>query len=196
MKGILAKKIGMTRTICSKTGNMVPVTILSVDEAEVLQVKTEKRDGYDAMVLAAFGRTKVRKNINKNYKFIQEVILDGGESIKKGDRVGVSTLDGVSAVKITSMSKGRGFTGVIKRYNFSRGPETHGSHHHREPGSVGSCTKPGRIRKGKKLPGHHGADMVTLRAVKIVSIDAEKGLIALKGAVPGAKGGFVFIREN
>ena len=194
MKGILAQKIGMTRIICPESGEITPVTILQAPANDVIQVKTVEKDGYSAAVLAGFKRNKKWKNIGKQYKFIREVPLDG-ESVKKGDKVTVSDFEGVDFVKVTGTSKGRGFSGVIKRHNFRRGPETHGSHHHREPGSVGACAKPGRIMKGKKLPGRYGGEKVTLRRVKLVQVDVEKNLIALKGAVPGPKKGYVFIRE-
>lgn len=196
MKGILARKIGMTRVICPETGDVTPVTVLQAPESEVLQVKTNEKDGYSALVLGSFARNKSGKNINKNYKFIKELYQEEGEDIKKGDKVTLSSLVDVKVVKITSESKGKGFAGVIKRHNFSRGPETHGSTHHREPGSVGTCAKPARIIKGKKMPGHHGAAQTTLRGVKVVRIDIDKDLIALKGPVPGAKNSFVFIREK
>lgn len=196
MKGILARKIGMSRLICPETGRVTPVTVLEAPEAQVLQVKTQAKDGYDAAVLASFARNKSRKNANKNYQFIQELGLDADAGLKKGDAVGVSTLEGIEKVKITSTSKGRGFAGVIKRHNFSRGPETHGSHHHREPGSVGTCAKPARIIKGKKMPGRYGGDRTTLRGVSVMQIDTAKSLIAVKGPVPGAKNSLVFIRED
>jgi large subunit ribosomal protein L3 len=196
MKGILARKIGMSRLIDPETGRIMAVTVLEAPEAKVLQVKTTAKDGYDAAVLASFERNKTRKNGNKSYKFIQELKLEANAGIKGGDAVGVASMDGVSRVKITSTSKGKGFAGVIKRHNFSRGPETHGSHHHREPGSVGTCAKPARILKGKKMPGRMGGKQTTLRNVEVVQIDAAKNLIALKGAVPGAKNSLVFIRED
>lgn len=196
MKGILARKIGMTRVICPETGLMTPVTLLEASPSSVLEIKTVDKHGYGAAVLGAFERKNFGKNINKKFKFIKELPLDEGQEIKKGDSLDVSTLEGVERVKITGVSKGKGFQGVIKRYNFSRGPETHGSHHHREPGSVGTCAKPARILKGKKMPGHLGSAQVTIQNVKVVQIDVEKNLIALKGAVPGAKNGFVFIREQ
>jgi len=196
MKGILARKIGMTRVICPDSGDMTPVTVLQAPEAEVLQVKTNEKDGYSALVLGSFARNKAGKNINKNYKFIKELAQEEGEELKKGDKITLESLAAVQTVKITSESKGKGFAGVIKRHNFSRGPETHGSTHHREPGSVGTCAKPARIIKGKKMPGHHGAAQTTLRDVKVVQVDVEKNLIALKGPVPGAKNSFVFIREK
>lgn len=193
MKGILARKIGMSRLICPETGRVTPVTVLEAPEAKVLQVKTEEKDGYSAAVLASFPRNKASKNPNQSYKFMQELALDD-EALKKGDAVGVASMEGVERVKITSTSKGKGFAGVIKRHKFSRGPETHGSHHHREPGSVGTCAKPARIIKGKKMPGRHGGAQTTLTA-DVMQIDAAKNLIALKGPVPGAKNSFVFIRE-
>lgn len=196
MKGVLARKIGMSRIIDPETGRITPVTVLEAPEAEVLQVKTSEKDGYDAAVLAGFERNKKRKNANKNFQFIQELALETGSEMKKGDAVNVGSMEGVERVRITSTSKGKGFAGVIKRHNFSRGPETHGSHHHREPGSVGTCAKPARILKGKKMPGHYGAQKTTLRNVQVMQIDAAKNLIALKGAVPGAKNTLVFIRED
>lgn len=196
MKGILARKIGMTRSICSETGQVVPVTILEAPSATVLQVKTIEKDGYSASVLGAFERKRFGKNENKKFKFIQELFLDEGEDVKKGGAIGLDLMQGIERVKVSGISRGRGFAGVIKRHKFSRGPETHGSHHHREPGSVGMCAKPARILKGKKMPGHLGARNTTIQNVKVVQIDLDKGLIALKGAVPGAKNGFVFIREQ
>ncbi len=196
MKGILARKIGMTRVICPDSGAVTPVTLLEAPQAEVLQVKTVEKDGYSALVLGSFERKNFGKNTNKKYKFIKELELGEGEEAKKGENISVDTLKDLEFVKITSDSKGRGFAGVIKRHNFSRGPETHGSTHHREPGSVGTCAKPARIIKGKKMPGHFGDDQTTIRQVKVVAVDAEKNIIALKGPVPGAKNSFVFIREK
>lgn len=196
MKGILAQKVGMTRIICPETGRVTPVTLLQAPQAEVLQVKTPEKDGYSAAVLGSFDRKNHGKNINKKFKCIQELSLEEGQEFKTGDKMTVADLSDTEFVKITGTSKGRGFQGVIKRHNFSRGPETHGSHHHREPGSVGTCAKPARIIKGKKMPGRYGADQVTLRSVKVMHVDAEKNLIALKGAVPGPKNGYVFIRAQ
>lgn len=193
MKGILAKKIGMTRVIDQETGKMIPVTLLLAEGSDVMQVKTIEKDGYAAVVLGSFPRKKFGKNENKKYKMIQELALDG-EDLKKGDTLTLDSLEGVKRIKVTGISKGRGFAGVIKRWNFSRGPETHGSHHHREPGSVGTSAKPGRILKGKKLPGQFGNKQKT-RVTDIVEIDAENNVFAVKGAVPGAKNGYLFIRE-
>lgn len=194
MKGILARKVGMTRVICPETGKMTAVTLLEAPGSTVLQVKTAEKDGYDAVVLGSFERKNFGKNENKKFKFIQEMKISEGDEYKKGETLTVDTLQDVEAVKLTGTSKGRGFAGVIKRHNFARGRETHGSGHHREPGSVGMCAKPGRILRGKKLPGHYGADKTTLRSVKLVEVDTENNLVAVQGAVPGAKNSYIFIR--
>jgi len=192
MKGILTRKIGMTRIISPETGEVIPVTVLEAPQNTVLQVKNQKKDGYDAFVLGAFERKNFGKNTNKKYKFIQEV--QGTEDeLKKGDTLSLESLKEIKFLCVTGTSKGKGFAGVIKRYNFGRGRETHGSTHHREPGSVGTCAKPGRILRGKKMPGHMGSEKVTLRAVPVINIDLEKNLIALKGAVPGAKNSLIFV---
>lgn len=191
MKGILARKVGMSRVICPESGAVTPVTLLEAPENTVLQVKTVEQDGYQAAVLGAFERKNHGKNDNQKFKYIKEVAL--GAEAKAGDKHSLAALEGVDFVSVMGTTKGRGFAGVIKRHKFSRGPETHGSHHHREPGSVGTCAKPARIIKGKKLPGHHGDVQKTLRKVKVVQIDSSKNLIALKGAVPGAINSFVLI---
>ena len=192
MKGILARKVGMTRMI-AEDGAVVPVTVLEAPSAKVLQIKTVDKDGYSAAVLGAFERKNPGKNIDSKYKFIRELELEEGSELKKDDEVTLSSFEGIEAVSVCGTSKGRGFAGVIKRHNFGRGRETHGSHHHREPGSVGTCAKPGRIAKGKKMPGHYGVDRVTIRRTPVVDIDLTKNLIAVKGAVPGAKNSMVFL---
>jgi large subunit ribosomal protein L3 len=195
MKGILAQKVGMTRVIDPETGKMVPVTLLYVPENTVLQVKTIAKDGYQSVVVGGFGRKKVAANSNRNYKWIKEVPCSEEVEVKKGDKIGLGIFKEVTGLKITGVSKGRGFAGVIKRHKFSRGPETHGSHHHREPGSVGMCAKPGRILKGKKMPGRHGGKTTTL-SMSVVEVDLENNLLALKGAIPGANKGFVYCCES
>jgi len=195
MKGLLVQKIGMTQVICPDTGAITGVTVCEVPTNQVLQVKTNEVDGYSAMVLGAFERKK-GKNVGKKFKMIREVALDEGQECEKGSEVSLQDFAEIKNVKVTGTSKGRGFAGVIKRHNFHRGPESHGSHHHREPGSSGMCAKPGRILKGKKMPGHYGNEQKTLRNVEVVSVDLDNNLIVLKGAVPGAKKSFVFLRER
>jgi len=194
MKGILGRKVGMTRIISAESREVVPVTLIEAPANVVLQVKTKDVDGYDALVLGAFERKNFGKNENQKYKFIQELSLEEGTDLKKGDTVTVDSLQELETVKASGTSKGHGFSGVIKRHNFQRGRETHGSHHHREPGSVGMCAKPGRILRGKKMPGQYGHDSVTLRSVKIVEVDTKNNLIAIKGALPGAVNSFIFLR--
>lgn len=193
MKGILAKKMGMTRVICPDSGRMIPVTVLSVPKADVLQVKTLEKDGYESVVLGSFQKNKSGKNIRSKYGIVKEI--PGKSSLQKDAIIGVDTFEAGEEVKITGKSKGRGFAGVIKRYKFSRGPETHGSHHHREPGSVGMCAKPGRILKGKKMPGHMGDEQVTF-ITKVIKIDATENLLAVRGGVPGATGGYVILKSR
>lgn len=190
MSGIIGKKIGMTR-VFEDDGRVIPVTVIQCDPNEIAQVKTADKDGYPALVL---GFSKLKKpSKTRKFRFLKEFkVAEGIENYKLGDQVTLESFQEIESVKITSTSKGKGFQGVIRRYNFSRGPESHGSHHHREPGSVGTRAKPGRVHKGKKLPGRMGAAQVTIKA-KVQLIDAEKNIICLKGAVPGPNGGFVTI---
>ncbi|MDD9876894.1 MAG: 50S ribosomal protein L3 [Magnetovibrio sp.] len=190
MPGILGKKIGMTR-IFSEDGASVPLTVIECEPNTVTQVKTVEKDGYNAIVLG-FGE---RKNPTKNKKFYfkREFRVENVEDFKVGDKITVEALQDIEKVNFTASSKGKGFQGVIKRHNFSRGPETHGSHHHRKPGSIGACAMPGRVAKGKKLPGRTGNKTVSYKNVPVAYLDTEKNLIGLKGPVPGAKNNLVAI---
>ncbi len=195
MSGILGKKLGMTR-IFQDDGRVIPVTVVECEPNEITQVKTVDKDGYPAIVLG-FSKFKNPSKTRK-FKHLKEFKIDEGEvdNFKKGDQVTVDALKEVEKVKIVGISKGKGFQGVIKRHNFSRGPETHGSHHHREPGSIGACTKPGRVAKGKKMPGRMGADKVTIKNVKVQLIDEKKNIVCLKGALPGPNGQLVIIQKQ
>lgn len=193
MSGILGKKVGMTRLI-QDDGRVIPVTVLVCEPSEVTQIKTVDKDGYPAIVL---GFSKLKKPTKtKKFRFMKEFRIneDEQENYKMGDQITVESLQEAEAVKISSISKGKGFQGVIKRYNFSRGPETHGSHHHREPGSIGACAKPGRVHKGKKMPGRMGGKKVTVDKVKIAHLDPKNHVVALKGPIPGPNGGLVIIK--
>ena len=193
MLGILGKKLGMTRVI-QDDGRVIPITVVQCEPNEVTQVKTTEKDGYPAVVLGFSALKKPKKT--RKFKFQKEVRLDDGQEFKKGDSVSLKDFNEIKNVFVVGTSKGKGFQGVIKRHNFSRGPETHGSHHHREPGSVGSCAKPGRVAKGKKLPGHMGTKKVTLKGVEIVYLDPKNNLIGLKGPLPGPNKGLIFIKAN
>lgn len=195
MSGILGKKIGMTRLL-SDDGRVIPITVVQCEPNDITQVKTVEKDGYPALVL---GFSKLNKESKtRKYRHVKEFKIDEKEveNYKKGDQITLETFEEGEAVNICAISKGKGFQGVIKRHNFSRGPESHGSHHHREPGSIGACAKPGRVHKGKKLPGRMGGAKVTVKKVKIAHLDPSKNLIGLKGAVPGPNGGLIIIKKK
>lgn len=194
MSGILGKKVGMTRLI-QDDGRVIPVTVLKCEPSEVVQIKTVDKDGYPAIVL---GFSKLKKPTKtRQFKHLKEFRIneDEQENYKKGDQITIESLQEVETVKISSVSKGKGFQGVIRRHNFSRGPESHGSHHHREPGSIGACAKPGRVHKGKKMPGRMGGAKTTLSKVQIAHLDPKNHIIALKGPVPGPNGGLVILTK-
>ena len=191
MLGILGKKLGMTRVI-QDDGRVIPITLVQCEPNEVHQVKTQEKDGYPAIVLGFSKLAKPKKT--KKFAHLREVKLDEGEEYKKGDAIGLDKFNEVKEVVVSGISKGKGFQGVIKRWNFSRGPETHGSHHHREPGSIGACAKPGRVAKGKKMPGHMGFQAVTLKDRPVTLLAPDKNLIAIKGPVPGANNSYVYIK--
>lgn len=193
MSGILGKKIGMTRVI-QDDGRVIPLTIVQCEPNEIVQVKTVEKDGYPAVILG-FGAMKKPKKTRKFYH-LKEFSVPKGSETKKGDKISIEIFEEGETVKITGTSKGKGFQGVIKRHGFHSGPGGHGSHHHREPGSIGACAKPGRVNKGKKLPGRTGGEQVTLIRAKIIYIDKEKHLIGIKGALPGPNKGTIIIRKQ
>lgn len=190
MPGIIGKKLGMSQVI-QDDGRVIPVTFIQCQPNVVTQVKTVERDGYPAIVLGFDAYKNPSKN--KKFKTQREFRCESVEDYKKGQEFGLANLAEVASVTITSTSKGRGYQGVIKRHGFARGPETHGSHHHREPGSIGMCARPGKVLKGKKMPGHMGVDRVTLKGRQVVKLVPEKNLIAIKGPVPGPNSGYVYI---
>ncbi len=193
MAGILGKKIGMTRLI-QDDGRVIPITVILCTPNTVTQVKTPEKDGYPAIVLGFDALKKPMKT--RAFYHLKEfkIKLEDAGKYKKGDQITLETLKDTKKVTITGTSKGKGFQGVIKRHGFSRGPMSHGSHMHREPGSIGTRAKPGKVIKGKRMPGHMGLETVTVKKVPIVHIDTEKHLLALKGAVPGGKNGLVIIK--
>ncbi len=193
MPGILGKKIGMTRLI-KDDGRVIPLTIIECEPNEVVQVKTVEKDGYPAVVLG-LGKMK-RPTKTKKYHYLKEFRVSEDDALNTGDAVKVDLFEEDDTVKVTGTSRGKGTQGTIKRHNFSRGPMTHGSHHKREPGSIGACAKPGRVHKGKKMAGRMGNAAVTLRSAKIAYVNAEKNLIGIKGPVPGGKNNLVIIRKN
>ena len=187
MAGIVATKVGMTQII-DENGSMIPVTVLKAEANVIRSIKTEEKHGYNAIVIGY--KRNSRKKANPFYK-TKEFRISNDSEFKAGDEVTTQILEGIENVKLTSTSKGKGFAGVIKRHNFSRGPETHGSHHHRAPGSIGGCAAPGRVLRGKKMAGHMGNQKVTVRQAKVVYLNHEQNLIGIKGSVPGAKNNIV-----
>ena len=192
MPGILGKKIGMTR-IVQDDGRVIPLTVVECEPNEVVQVKTTDKDGYPAVVLG-FSQYK-NPTKNKRFKHLKEFRVSEEESPKKGESVKVDLFEADEMVKITATSKGKGFQGTIKRHNFACGPMSHGSHHKREPGSIGACAKPGRVHKGKKMAGQMGNETVSVKRAKIVYLNPEKNLLGVKGPIPGAKNSLVIIRK-
>lgn len=198
-KGIIAKKLGMTR-IFNEDGVSVPVTVLQAGPCRVLQVKTPERDSYSAVQLGfnpvrAMLLTKAerghQKGVERPYRLLRE-FRDAGE-YEVGQEVKADVFEKGETVKVTGVSKGKGFQGVIKRHGFGGGRATHGSGFHRAPGSMNASSYPSRVFKGKKLPGHTGARQVTTSHLKVVQVDAQESLIFIKGAVPGPRTGFVRI---
>jgi len=195
MLGLIAKKIGMSR-VFKEDGTAVAVTYLAVEPNKIVRHRMKDRDGYNAIVLGVGPKNwKTRKGEeHTKYRTEKEFLVDSLDGMDVGKEITVESIPEESTVTVVGVSKGKGFAGVIKRHNFSRGPETHGSHHHREPGSVGMCEKPGKVLKGKRLPGRMGSDQVTRRNCPVMISDSKSGVIAVKGPVPGPNGTTVFLK--
>ncbi|MBQ6067119.1 MAG: 50S ribosomal protein L3 [Clostridia bacterium] len=204
-KGLIGKKIGMTQFFDEK-GNVIPVTVLEVGPCAVVQKKTEEKDGYNALQLG-YGDMKVAR-VNKPMKghfakadvapkkVLKEFRFDDTEALNVGDIVKADVFAAGEKVDVCGTGKGKGYAGAIKRWNFGRLKETHGSGPVvRHQGSMGACSDPSRVFKGKKMAGHLGSERVTIQNLDVVKVDAENNLIAVKGAVPGAKGGIVVITD-
>ena len=204
-KGLIGKKIGMTQ-IFDESGLVIPVTVIEAGPCVVAQVKTSETDGYNAIQLG-FGDVKA-KHINKPEmghfakskldpkKHLREFRLDDISSFKVGDEVKADIFAAGEKVDIQGTSKGKGFQGVIKRHGQSRGPMGHGSMYHRRPGSMGATSTPGRVFKGKKLPGHMGKVTVTIQNLEIVKVDTDKNVLLVKGSVPGPKGAILKVKST
>ena len=203
MKGILGRKVGMTE-VFTTDGKLIPVTVISVEPNVVTQIKTTEKDGYDAIQLGAFdkkekasskpemGHAKKANTLPK--RFLKEIRGVNTQEYTLGQVISADVFKSGDTVDVTGTSKGKGFQGVIKRWNQSRGPETHGSTYHRRVGSLGTM-RPMRVLKGKKLPGHMGNEQITIQNLVIVDVDLENKYILVSGNVPGAKNSFVFVRE-
>ena len=203
MKGILGKKIGMTQ-IFTEEGIVVPVTVVEAGPNVVTQFKTVEKDGYNA-IQVGFEDAK-EKSLNKPQKghlaaanvlkkHLKEFRVDAVEEFTVGQEIKADLFAAGEKIDVTGTSKGKGFQGPIKRHGQSRGPESHGSRYHRRPGSMGACSYPGRVFKNKKLAGHMGSVKVTVQNLEVVRVDADKNFILVKGAIPGAKGSVVTLKE-
>lgn len=191
MSGILGEKIGMTR-ILQDDGRVIPITVVRCEPNKVTQVKTTDKDGYPAIVLGFRALKKPMKT--RKFRHTKEFRVKDENAFKKDDSVTLELFKDAKIVDITAMSKGKGFQGTVKRHNFSCGPRSHGSHFRREPGAIGARAMPGRVHKGKKLPGHMGNDQKTLKGVAVIGVQPEKNVIWIKGPVPGPAKGLIILR--
>ena len=205
MKTLIGKKVGMTQ-IFDEKGNVVPVTVIEAGPCRVVQVKSVETDGYDAIQLGfgAVKEYKVNKPVKGHFakakvtpmKHLREFRVSDVSSVKVGDEIKVDTFVAGESVDIQGITKGKGFQGVIKRHGQSRGPMGHGSMYHRRPGSMGPTSTPGRVFKGKKLPGHMGVETVTIQNLQVVAVDLDKNALLVKGSVPGNKGSILKIKTS
>ena len=203
-KAILGKKIGMTQ-VFTEDGRLIPVSVIQAGPCPVVQKKTEEVDGYTAVQVGYEDKKERRANKPEKGHFakagvsvkkhLKEFKLDNAAELNVGDELKVDQFEVGETVDVTGTSKGHGFAGTIKRWGTHRGPMTHGSHYHRGPGSMGACSDPSRVFKGKKLPGHYGVDKVTILNLDLVKIDTERNLLLVKGSIPGPKGGLVVVRN-
>jgi large subunit ribosomal protein L3 len=205
VKGIVGKKLGMTRVFDADTGVVTPVTVIEAEPCPVVQVKTADANGYDAVQIAydKVGDRKVTKaalghlkanNVDGAYRRLVE--LRGQSELVVGENVTVEAFAPGEKVKVSGVSHGKGFAGTIKRHKFHRGPKTHGSHNIRKPGSIGASATPSRVFKGVRMAGRLGGKRVTQVGLVVHDVDAERNLLFVKGAVPGPKNGFVEVREQ
>lgn len=205
IEGLIGKKIGMTQTF-DEEGNVAPITVIRVGPCTVIQKKTKEKDGYSAIQLGLIeekGRKKATKPLVGHYeksgvppmKILREFQFAEKGEVKEGDQFFVDIFQVGEKVHVVGMSKGKGFAGVVKRWGFHGGKATHGSMFHRRPGSTGASAYPSRVMKGKKLPGQLGNSRVTVKNLKVIQADKENNLLVVKGAVPGASGGYLLIKK-
>jgi large subunit ribosomal protein L3 len=199
--GLIGRKVGMTQ-VFQKDGSLVAVSVLEVAPNTVTGLRTADRDGYTAVQLG----TDEKKTLNKprsgqlrglpSLGTLREFRVDDAAGYEVGQTLGVADVFAEGdLVDVTGVSKGKGFAGHVKRHNFGRGPTTHGSDHHREPGSIGPGTTPGRVYKGLRMAGHMGAERVTTKKVRVVRADADRNLLLVAGSLPGARGSLILVKK-
>lgn len=204
IKAILGKKLGMTQLFL-EDGTVVPVTVVEAGPCVVTQKKTVETDGYNAIQVGFddIREKLVTKPIAGHMKkagaplkrTLREYRVEDCNAFELGQEIKADVFEAGDIVDVQGTSKGKGFQGTIARYGFARGPMTHGSHNKRKPGSVGACADPGKVIKGKRMPGHGGAQTVTVQNIEVVAVDTDKNVLLVKGAVPGAKGGLLSITK-
>jgi large subunit ribosomal protein L3 len=194
----------MTR-IFGDDGTVVPVSVIEATPNTVTRIRSDEQDGYTALQLGAGTARRVTKPVAGQFKHlgkdqqrprsVREVRVESAEEYEVGQQLAVDLFEVGELVDVTGVSKGHGFTGVIARHHFRRGPKSHGSDHHRAPGSIGAGTYPGRVWKGTRMAGHMGNERVTVKKLKVVKVDPERNLILVKGAVPGARNGLLLVQK-
>jgi len=203
--GFLGKKIGMTQ-LYTDDGKLLPVTMIQAGPCNVSQVKTVENDGYSAIQLAFDSKKKKRANkpeighaakaSSEPKRFIREVALATGAEVKLGQNITLEVLKDVKLIDVVGLTKGKGYAGVMKRWNFKGGAASHGSTRHRPPGSISSNTDPGRVIRGKKMAGRLGGERVTIKNLSVVKIDEGNSLLFVKGAIPGHKGSYLVMNKS
>jgi len=204
-KAILGTKLGMTQ-LFGEDSVLIPVTVIQAGPCRVIQKKTVENDGYDAVQVGFLEKKEKHttkplqghfKKAGTGYmKYLKEFKLENAAEMNVGDEIKADIFAEGDVVDVTGISKGKGYAGTIKRWGTHRGPMTHGSGYHRGPGSMGACSSPSRVMKGKKLAGHLGVEKVTIQNLSVVKLDAENNILAIRGAVPGPKGGLLVIKNS
>lgn len=206
VQGIIGRKVGMTQ-VFDEEGRVVPVTVLACGPCPITQIKTEERDGYSAVQIG-FGNDRKEKRTPKALRghlaksgtgplrMLREFRVEDTSALELGQEVTVAVFEGVENVKVTGLTKGRGFAGVMKRFDFGGGKETHGSHHQRRNGTIGMHTWPAEVFRGHPMPGRYGNERRTVKNLKVVRVDKDNNLILVRGAVPGAKNGYVLVQAG
>jgi large subunit ribosomal protein L3 len=202
--GLIGRKLGMTR-VFGDDGTVVPVSVIEATPNTLTRLRTPEQDGYAALQLGAGVARRQTKPMAGQFKHLEreqqkparvrEFRVDSTEGYEIGQTLDVSLFEVGELVDVTGVSKGKGFAGTIARHNFKRGPKTHGSNNYRQPGSVGAGTTPGRVFKGTKMSGHMGDEQVTVKKLQVVKIDADRNLLLVKGAVPGARNALLLVRK-
>ncbi|HEX2194974.1 MAG TPA: 50S ribosomal protein L3 [Candidatus Limnocylindria bacterium] len=202
--GLIGRKLGMTR-VFGDDGTVVPVSVIEATPNSITRLRTPEQDGYAALQVGAGSARRVTKPVAGQLKdlpkdqqkpaALREFRVDSLDGYEMGQTLDVSLFEAGDLVDITGVSKGHGFTGTVARHHFKRGPKTHGSNNYRAPGSIGAGTTPGRVFKGTRMGGHMGDERVTVKKLKVVRVDAERNLLLVKGAVPGARNGLLLVQK-